>query len=533
MSFRKTALKDAVISLSLANLCFIGVWPSLLMPSYNSYLITNIQYIAVIISVLLLAVIFWGMAGLARLSANRIVLTFARIVFVSVLILPMWFVYNVIWPSSSLSPLANVLMKFLPFGKKGLIVIAFGLMIFGMGIIARWQYFLARIARYSIIVMSPCVILNFAQATWHLTSNNSYSSKQTNIVNTAPALHNTNGKRTRCVVLLFDEMDQAVAFPYRPKEIRLDEFDRLRNEAIYAKNAFPPAGLTMLSIPSLFSGCLVSKSCTKTSGDMVISTYGSSSYEHLSEQPTVFARVRNIGMKSALIGYIMPYQEMIGNQVDYVLSRRAQKADERVDLGEAMKGHFKKALCTTLPFALRLGLLHNLVTRREREADIYASQKFLVEAEKVLTDNRFDFVFVHFTVPHSPFIYDRSSNNFTISPKAGYLDNLVLTDRTLGELRSAMEAADSWDSTAILVTADHWWRDARFFTGKKDHRVPFILKLPGRKKGICYNQAFNNIITADLVIALLQGEITDNSSAVKWLDKHRSFAESPLTHSVL
>jgi hypothetical protein len=289
----------------------------------------------------------------------------------------------------------------------------------------------------------------------------------------------------------------------------------------------------MLSIPSLFTGRLVSKSCTKASGDMAVTVYGTSSRKRLSEQPTVFTRVHELGMKSALVGYLMPYREMIGNQVDYVLSGRSQKADGGMGLGDAMMGQFKKALCTTLPFAVRLGLPDKLATRQEREADIHTYQDFLLETKKVLTDNRFDFIFVHFSIPHNPFIYDRFSDNFSMSRKAGYIDNLALTDRTLGELRSTMEAAGTWDSTAVLVTADHWWRDARFFTGRKDHRVVFILKLPDQKKAVRYDPAFNNIITADLVIALLQGEITDSSGAVRWLDKHRSFAESPTTRSLL
>jgi hypothetical protein len=108
----------------------------------------------------------------------------------------------------------------------------------------------------------------------------------------------------------------------------------------------------------------------------------------------------------------------------------------------------------------------------------------------------------------------------------------VLVDRTLGELRRAMESAGVWDQTTVLVSSDHWWRiniwatehplteeEATITGGKMDYRVPFILKLKDQNEPIIYNPEFNTIITHDLFIALLHGELSKANEVVTWLDK--------------
>jgi len=102
---------------------------------------------------------------------------------------------------------------------------------------------------------------------------------------------------------------------------------------------------------------------------------------------------------------------------------------------------------------------------------------------------------------------------------SSYLDNLVLTDHTLGELRRAMETAGTWENTTVLITSDHWWR----IRGKADHRVPFMLKLAGQKKPVVHEPAFNTVLTHDLLLALMEGELSDPDSVTGWLNRRSGF----------
>jgi len=130
---------------------------------------------------------------------------------------------------------------------------------------------------------------------------------------------------------------------------------------------------------------------------------------------------------------------------------------------------------------------------------------------------------VHLPVPHAPHAYNRRTGEFTLgnAPIAGYVDSLALLDRTIGEIRRDMENAGTWDSTTVLFTTDHPYREAMQLDGKSDPRIPYILKLAGQKEGVEYAPQFNTVLTADLLMAVLRGEIADTESAAAWLDRNR------------
>jgi hypothetical protein len=50
--------------------------------------------------------------------------------------------------------------------------------------------------------------------------------------------------------------------------------------------------------------------------------------------------------------------------------------------------------------------------------------------------------------------------------------------------------------------------------------VPFIVKPPGANEPITYAPKINTILTHDLILAILRGEITSQRELVPWLDEH-------------
>jgi arylsulfatase A-like enzyme len=102
------------------------------------------------------------------------------------------------------------------------------------------------------------------------------------------------------------------------------------------------------------------------------------------------------------------------------------------------------------------------------------------------------------------------------------VDSLALLDRAVGEIRRSMENAGTWEATTVLFTSDHPYREARQLDGKSDPRIPYILKLASQKEGVEYTQPFNTVLTADLLMDVLRGEITGPASAMAWLDRNRA-----------
>ena len=82
-----------------------------------------------------------------------------------------------------------------------------------------------------------------------------------------------------------------------------------------------------------------------------------------------------------------------------------------------------------------------------------------------------------------------------------------------------MEAAGNWDSSTVLFTSDHHFRQDVVIDGKRDSRIPFMLKLAGQKEGIVYGTPFNTVLTGDLLLAVLRGEVTSATGAVEWIDR--------------
>ena len=129
------------------------------------------------------------------------------------------------------------------------------------------------------------------------------------------------------------------------------------------------------------------------------------------------------------------------------------------------------------------------------------------------------FSVIHLPIPHNPFAYDRHTKTFTLgnSPIKGYIDHLALLDRSIGELRAEMERVGMWDSTTVLFTSDHENRQAASLDGKEDYRIPYMLKLASQKAGETISDRFNSVLTGDLLLAVLRGDVAAPQEAAAWI----------------
>ena len=104
----------------------------------------------------------------------------------------------------------------------------------------------------------------------------------------------------------------------------------------------------------------------------------------------------------------------------------------------------------------------------------------------------------------------------------GYFNNLALADLTLGKLRQALESSGQWDKTWLILSSDHSWRTSRDYDGRRDLRVPFLIKAPGAAQSITCSTPINTSLTHDLVLAILRGDLTNQPQAAAWLEAHPS-----------
>ena len=219
-------LRDLLASLSLANLCFLGVWIEL--SGANLYYFktppSGMVLVAAVLCVLLLGVLMWIGVTLFRSSGSKCFRTLAEFAFLLFLLIPL----NV--AQTSVAEFAHVTNAFTTSTGKLLAgIIALAIAIFAF----RRRDVLLRIVAGSLLFLSPLALLTIGQAIWTYARrppDNAFASLSAGVLN-------TDRHRTRILWLLFDEWDYRLAFEERPSGLMLPEMDRLRTQSFSATHA--------------------------------------------------------------------------------------------------------------------------------------------------------------------------------------------------------------------------------------------------------------------------------------------------------
>ncbi|MBI3670307.1 MAG: sulfatase-like hydrolase/transferase [Acidobacteria bacterium] len=486
--------RDLILSVSIANLCFPEVWRRLLftsravVPAYSSA-----DYLAAILNVLLVGTMFFLILDLGRRSASALVQIASRYAPLVVLLIPLNYFREHYLDDYGSSPSVAWGQAQILLGAVSAVILAYW--------IRRWHRKILAITEVICLGSFPLVVLTFSQAGWRAVSSSFPSSLADR---RAPLPSSARKPTTRVLWLLFDEMDQRLTFSERPTSLRLPEIDRLHNEALSASEAYPPAATTVVSMPALMTGKPVTASRLAGRNQMVVTFAGGTQEVDWSSQDNVFSEARQAGFRTALVGWYLPYCRVIPAAFT---SCFWQPSDAPAS-GQSLTAAMWRQICYSLPW-------------EAKRDHIFAYFSILEHAQIVANDPELDLVLVHWPIPHAPAIYDRRAGRFRFVShnRDWYLDNLALVDRTVGQLRRAMEASGLWDQTTILLTSDHSWRWSANLDGKTDPRVPLILKLARHKEPLYYARPFETLLLHDLLLALLRGELTDPNSVARWLDQ--------------
>ena len=511
-------IRDAIVALSLANICFLSPWLVLL----NSYHYTYynwpadpgfVEVKALIICILLLGFLFWLAASILRQTKSSGAFRIARLALLLVLILPI---------NSFISDYLRVSLFGLVTTHRWFLIVALALGIGLLVIVYRYERQLVRAAITLLIILSPLVLVNLASAIW---LRNKYSSPAESFRQNEPVTAVSSHRNGPHVLwIIFDELDQHTAFSSRAAGTKLPEFDRFRKESLSSSNAYPPNQFTLLSIPALTTGQPIAYSTPVAANDCAL-TLANGQTVNWSTQSNVFSQARSEGFTTGVVGWYHPYCRVLSGSLDFCswvpVIDQVNPALDRLSLQHAMWISLRTALFR-IPFAFRL-----FESQYEHQRKLDHQEEFvrISRAATTLLTQDLNLKLLHFPVPHHPWIYDANRNPFSDAAGNHYVDNLALADRVLGEVRAALEESSQWNGSIVLVTSDHWWREAEKVNGKRDHRIPFMLKLAGQKEGMEYQKPFNTILTRELLLQLLRGNLTTPAEVSAWLDRQ------PLVHT--
>lgn len=509
-------LEDLLFALSLANFCFTKHWVNTLGKKPSDYYsnknpLSRKQLAATALSVMILALVLWGSFILEREADSPILVWVLRSEFLLILGVSVVGIITLHASKRALRFLVRTL------GRNSLGIILIVILTCFMVALIFWVRHFFGIIRMIAFFLSPFVLLRFFQlirVSRHSRMIQEFSNKPL-----APYLKLRNPLTPRILWLVFDEMDQRIVFSERPIGLELPEIDRFMKETIYCTNAYPPCRCTEISIPALIIGKMINEARPYSPNELMLYFDDAEGMFQLTQQQNLFSRIRQMGFNCAVSGCYHPYSRLIADCL--VECRWYEAASQENSVGDRVStmvfNQFRSLFETP-----RFSVFGQSLTVLKKKKQYFS---ILEDAKEFAANSNLHLILIHWSIPHAPYFYNRSTNEFNLanSTVVGYLGNLALVDRTFGEIRRAMEEGETWENTVIILTSDHWWRGSESFDGKKDLRVPFLLKLAGQHQFIIYDSPFNTVLTHDLIISLLRGELSSLDDTISWLNQHGSY----------
>lgn len=474
--------RDLLISFSFANICLCDIWLRFFYRSkFNmKYYPTANSFLALIINELLFTLGIWGCFRLIRQLNNKIVLRVAKIL---VCIMVLSFLIAI----SNSFPAIN--------GDS------FNIILLAIILVLLWRRAVFKTTLALILFLAPFAFMILGQSAQGIFNQN----QENDLPLISRPISNPVPHVPRVIWLIFDEMDYRISFIDRPQHLKLPEFDRFKEKSFFAENAYPPANSTIPSIPALIDGRLITGSSRLKSSIIKVIYEGSDQEENWGSRPNVFRKAKALGVNTALIGEYIPYTRLIGHDLDYCTwsAFRYQYVSARDTIWDNL---------TTQIYSF----FHSLELYYQQQK--IATREIYDGARMLGVDSRYGLVFIHFPVPHSPFIHQHAW--WDQFPK-GYADNLKLCDEILGQIRKDMESKGVWEGTNIIISSDHSYRDSEKFDGKEDQRVPFMVKLAEQDKAIVYPEKFNTVLTHYLILDILNKNVATPEELINWLEQHK------------
>jgi hypothetical protein len=538
MSFRR-AIFDWFICLSLFNLLLLRVWaqilPAVVNPANLYYMQRaphRVHYAAVLLSLFTVSALAAAAAGWARNSRRAWALPLAR----GGLLLLFLAALNSLRAQLPAELQESALALVGSAGAVGIGGVLFGLLAW---LALRHAPRTAALVEVFAIFAAPFLLMTVGQAVWMgiRYEPDRFAGASLADAEPAPVLPPRAPGAPRVVWIVFDELDQHAAFDARPAGLELRELDRMRRESLFARNAYPPAEETRRSLTSMLLGVQVGWAMPDGASTLPCALAGAPIDEPVSdcwrEHANLFAKARALGVNAGVAGWYHPYCRLFSESVTSCVWAGLPYWDSP-RLVDSLDQQWEEVLDPIPVVGDWPG-----PGARIRRAHVDAFRTIRAAALRIAADPEIGFALLHLPVPHHPDIYDPDRGTLSVADERSYLDNLELADRTLGELRTAMETADLWSRSAVIVTSDHWWRaihrgdwgllpeEEDLFGDGENRRVPFLAKLPGDGMPLVYPRAFNTLLIHELTLEILAGRLRTAAGLAAWLDANRTRAPIP------
>lgn len=335
----------------------------------------------------------------------------------------------------------------------------------------------------------------------------------------------------KVIWVIFDELDFGYLSAAAKNGTDLSDIVRLSNESFVSLNAHAPNNRTQDSIPSLLTGQPLKEAIPVSTDDVRLLDETGSDVGTLQQRENVFSQLKGRNQRSGIVGWFHPYCRIFRDSVSRcywsVTTPKCTTLMEFVNCQwSAFLRGFEHIPTATKFFDWLPG--KNIELSGTNRMTQFERNKYLNDkANELISDRSIDFLFLHFSVPHTPFLA-RTQKPEDESPYS----SLEIVNDTVRRLRNTLESTGQWDSVVLILSSDHIERaknrnDFAFLPynlrdkAYNDQRIPFIVKFPRQKSRIDYEPTFNTVITKQMVLDIVDGKIRDANDFVSWLDRLR------------
>jgi hypothetical protein len=274
-----------------------------------------------------------------------------------------------------------------------------------------------------------------------------------NFVDNLPAAGIGASNRPRIVWILFDELSYQQTFGNRYPNLRLPNFDQLRRSSTVFTDVVPVANYTELAIPSILLNSSVVRTKYTFNNQLLEIQAGTHSFRPFEAGQTPFARARQQGLTTGVVGWYNPYCGMLAPYLNLCYWTN----EEEIPLIFGIRDGFWRDLVAPWVHYTKDAFApagrKRLAARR-----VNTYKDLLRHSNDALERPDLDLIFLHLPLPHPPGFYNRNSQQFDPSGNRSYVDNLALADKTLGEWMTILRRSPRWKDTDVIICGDHSWR---------------------------------------------------------------------------
>lgn len=275
-------------------------------------------------------------------------------------------------------------------------------------------------------------------------------------------------------IIVFDEM--SYEYLYENKNVK-GAFPNIKAFSSQADNyhlASAPGDSTESSMPGILMG--LRKVKLKIKGDNIyISEENKELLPLKLDAENLPSTARAKGYKTALYGWYHDYCKMFGNVLDECRSfslYNYSDVNERFSVLDPVRTTF-----ILWPYVKPAGYFKVPVYSEFHKRNVEAIYRLAVS---YLGKSEASFVFIHFPIPHIPFVYGPDGYNPPPDPylpsEQNYIKQLKYVDRLFGDFIGKMKVTGKYEKSAVVLMSDHNFREKA--ERMQWTRIPLVVKRP-------------------------------------------------------